>query len=263
MTYSTDIQPAFELSFLHEFGESEPDQNLTMPPMQRYPENQQIIDALMARAGITGAPDSVIGLYEFPNARILLIGNGSGLVEVLGTNERIETFNLTPVTIGGRPNGEYDSRSLGPTGNYNFSSENFIAIDRVDLVLPPPGNATTPLYIVNKTDVNRIWFPDSRPLASITSYSTFYVRYGQQVERVIGTAEIKLDPAWKQCSPTMEISGEGSRRGDIQHTVKFARGSDRLLWSRLVVMSADIQWHDTGDGSTSEWISSDRTGCSC
>jgi hypothetical protein len=263
MNYSTDIQPEYDLSFLHEFGEREPDRTLTLPPMINYEVRQQISDTLMDRAGLAYTPDSVIGIYEFPNARLLLVSRDGGIIEVLGTGEKIQTFNLTSVSIGSRPNGESFTKNPIQQGSYNFSSESFIAIERIDLVLPTLGNGTAPLYIVNKTDIDRIFYPDGRPLASITSRSTFYVRYGQRVERIIGTTDIKLDSAWKQCSPTMEISGEGSTRGDIQHTVKFARGSDRIVWSRLIVMSADVQWHDTGDESTGEWISTDSTGCSC
>jgi len=263
LNYSTDIQPEYDLSFLHEFGEPEPDRNLTLPPMIDYEIRQQISDTLMDQAGFPRVPDSVLGLYEFPDARLLLVSRDGGIVELLGTGEKIQTFNLTPISIGSRPNGESFTKNPIQQGSYNFSSESFIAIERIDLVLPTPGNGTTPLYIVNKTDIDRIFYTDGRPLASITSRSTFYVRYGQRVERIIGTTDIKLDSAWKQCSSQKRILGEGGRRGDIQHTEKFARGSDRLLWSRLIVMSADIQWHDTGDGSTSEWISNDSTGCRC
>jgi hypothetical protein len=262
MSYSTEIQPTFEESFLHEFREPEPDRNLTLPPMMDYEVRQQISDTLLERAAIPPAPDSVIGLYEFPDAHLLLVSRDGAIVELLGTGEKIQTFNLTPVSIGSRPDG---NNLMNPvqSGSYNFSSESSIAIERINLVLPTPGNATAPLYIVNKTDIDRIFYPDGSPLASITSRSTFYARYGQRVERIFGTSEVKLDPAWKQCSSQTGISGEGRRRGDIQQTVKFARGADRILWSRLIVMSADIQQYDTGDESSGEWISTDSTGCSC
>jgi hypothetical protein len=262
MSFSTDIEPEYDLSFLHEFGEPEPDRILTLPPMMDYEVRQQISNTLLERAKILPAPDSVIGLYEFPDTRLLLVSRNGAFVELLVTGEKIQTFNLTPVFIGSRPNG---NTSINPvqSGSYNLSSESSIAIERIDLVLPLPGNGTAPLYIVNKTDIDRILYPDGRHLASITSRSTFYVRYGQRVERIIGTADVRLDPAWKQCSSQRRIPGEGGRRGDIQHTEKFARGPDRIVWSRLIVMSSDIQWHDTGDESTSVWISTDSTGCSC
>lgn len=262
MSYSMDIYPEFTSSFLHEFGEPEPDRNRTLPPMRDYAVRQQIADTLMDRAGITSPPDSVIGLYEFPDARALLVSRGSEIVEVIGTSDGIRVINLTLVPVGSRPNGD---NSMNPVqqGSYQYSSEHFIAIDRIDLVLPSPVNATTPLYLVNKTDIDRISYSGGRHLATITTRSTFYIRYGQRVERVTGTSEADLDPAWKKCSSRTGISGEGSRRGDILHTVKFARGADRVLWSRLVIMSADIQWHDTGDESTSEWKSGESTGCTC
>ena len=263
LNYSTDIEPEYDLSFLHEFGEREPDRSLTLPFMINYEVRQQNSDTLMVRTGIPLVPDAVIGLYEFPDARLLLVSRDGGIIEVLRTGEKIQTFNITPVPVGRRPNGESFTKNPIGQGSYNFSSESSIAIERIDIVLPLPGNGTAPLYIVNKTDIDRIFYPDGRHLASITSRSTFYVRFGQRVERIIGTTEVKLDPAWKQCSSGTGISGEGNRRGEIQQTVKFARGADRIVWSRLVVMSADIQWHDTGDESTSEWMSSDSTGCTC
>jgi len=268
MNYSTEIQPTFERSFLHEFGEPEPDRNLTLPPMKHYDEKQQIIDTLMDRAQITGPSDSVIGLYEFPDARLLLIDRNTSVTEVLETGDKIQTINLTPVNVGSR---YYEVNQTGNAkhGIYNFSYENLVAITRVDLVLPLPVNSTTPIYIVNKTYVEQDYYPDGRSLASITTTGTFYVLYGQRVERVIGTSAIILDPAWKQCSPRMEISGEGSRTGEMHYTVKLARDSERLLWSRLITTSEHIQQYDASMGSTNEWMSrdlwifNDGTGCSC
>jgi hypothetical protein len=268
MNYSTEIQPVFERSFLYEFGEREPDRNLTLPPMKYHREKQQVIDTLMDRAQIAGPSDSVIGLYEFPDARLLLIDGNTSVTEVLETRDKIQTFLLTPVMVGSR---YYEINQTGNAkrGIYNFSYENSVAITRIDLVLPPPVNATTPMYIVNKTYVEQDFYPDGRSLATITTSGTFYVLYGQRVERVIGTSAIILDPAWKQCSPHMDISGEGSRTGGMQYTVKLARDSERILWSHLIATSAHIQQYDASMGSSNEWrardlwIFNDGMGCSC
>jgi hypothetical protein len=263
MAYSADIQPEFATSLLHELGEPEPVKDPALPPLLDYAIRPEIAETLMDRAGIAIAPDSVIGLYEFPDARILLLNRESGITEVLGTGDGVRTFNLTPIPEGSR--GYRTNETVKPVqrGDYNSTSEYSVAIDRVDLVLPPPGNATTSLYVVTKTNIDRFFYPDERPLVTITTRSTFYVRYGERVERVTGTSAIDLDPAWKKCSSRTGISGESSRRADIQQTAKLARGSDRILWSRLTVTSADIQQYDTGGQSTSEWMSSDSTGCSC
>ncbi|MCK9591619.1 MAG: hypothetical protein M0Q91_06395 [Methanoregula sp.] len=268
MTYSTNIQPTFEESFLHEFGNQEPVLNPGLPPMKRYVEKQQVIDTLMDRARVTGPPDSIIGLYEFPDARLLLINQNASITEVLETGRNLQTFALAPVPAGSRHYEDNGGANV-KHGDYNFSSAHSVTINRIDLVLPSTGNVTAPFYIVNKTESEQIFDPDGNSFAAITTTGTFYVLYGQRVERVTGSSAILLDPAWKQCSPRMEISGEGSGTGEVKHTVKLARSSERLLRSLLITTSAHIQVYDAGGGSTSQWMSSDLwffkdgTGCSC
>jgi hypothetical protein len=262
MTYSTDIQPTFEESFLHEFGSQEPALNPVLPPMKHYPEKQQIIDTLMDRAHVVVSPDSIIGLYEFTDARLLLLDRNASITEVLETGGNLQTFALAPVTAGSRYYEDNGGANV-KHGDYNFSSAHSVGINRIDLVLPGTGNVIAPLYIVNKTESERIFDPDGKSFAAITTTGTFYVLYGQRVERVTGSSAIVLDPAWKQCSPRMEISGEGSRTGEVKHTVKLARSSERLLRVLLITTSAHIQVYDAGGGSTNQWRSTDNTGCSC
>jgi hypothetical protein len=262
MNYSSEIQPTFEMSFLHEFGEREPDRNLTLPPLMLYEQKQQIIDTLMAQAHIDDPQDSIIGLYEFPDALLLLVDQNNNITEVLGTGDKIQTFSLTPVMVGNR---YYESNETADLqhGTHNFSYENFVAITRVDLIIPPPGNMTHPLYIVNKTHTGHDLYPDDRSLATVTTTGRFYVIYGQRVERVIGTSAIILDPAWKQCSSQIEISGEGSGEGEMKYTIKLARSSERMLKARLITTGAYIQVVEGNMGSGSQWKSRDSTGCSC
>jgi hypothetical protein len=264
MTYSTDIQPTFEESFLHVFGEREPDRNSTLPPMQRYPDRKALIDTLMEKAGISASSDSVIGIYEFNDARLLLIDGNTSVKEVLESGDNVQTFSLNPVEIGSQHH-EYNQTENPRLGAYNFSSGHSIIISRVNLVLPQSGNVTAPMYIVNKTDFEQDFYPDGRSLASITTRGIFYVIYGQRVERVIGSHTVLLDPAWKQCSPRMEISGEGSSAGGMKYTVKLARSSERVLLSNLITTSAHIQVYDAtmGGGGRSQWMSTDSTGCTC
>jgi hypothetical protein len=273
MNYSTGIQPAFERSFLHEFGEQEPDRNLTLPPMKYYREKQQVIDTLLDRALLTGSTDSVIGLYESPDSRLLLIDMNTSITEVLESGDKIQTFSLTPVTVGTlhsednmtKINEVNSARVNAPPGmnEYNYSFEYSVAITRIDLVLPPQKNTTTPLYLVRKNNIDRYSYPDGRSFAEITTAGTFYVLYGQRVERVIGTSAVTLDPSWKGCVPHREISGEGTPAGEMKYTVKLAHASERILRSRLITTSAYIQQYDADMGSASQWKSSDSSGCNC
>ena len=262
MTYSTDIQPTFEESFLYEFGSPEPLLNPVLPPMKHYPEKQQIIDTLINRAHVVVSPDSIIGLYEFTDARLLLLDRNASITEVLETGGNLQTFALAPVPAGSRYYEDNGGANV-KHGDYNFSSAHSVGINRIDLVLPGTGNVTAPLYFVNKTESEQIFDPDGKSFAAITTTGTFYVLYGQRVERVTGSSAIVLDPAWKQCSPRMEISGEGSGTGEVKHTVKLARSSERLLRVLLITTSAHIQVYDAGGGSTNQWRSTDNTGCTC
>lgn len=264
MTYSTDIQPTFEESFLHKFGEPEPDRNLTLPSLKRYPEHNVIIDTLMERVQFNGSQDSIIGLYEFPYARLLLIDRSEQVTEILDSGSKLQTVSLAPVPVGSFH--FEDNQTENPEhGGYQYYYEDSVSITRIGLVIPTPGNVTVPLYIVNKTELEQVFYPDGRSLAAITTTGNYYVLYGQRVERVTGSYTIILDPAWKQCSPRMEISGEGSKAGEIKYTIKLARSSERLLWSRLITTSDQIQISDAAMGGTSssQWISTDSTGCTC
>lgn len=261
-TYSTDIQPTFEESFLHEFGSQEPALDPVLPPMKHYSENPQIFDTLMDRAHIVVSPDSIIGLYEFTDARLLLLDRNASITEVLETGGNLQTFSLVPVPAGSRYYEDHGGANV-KHGDYNFSSAHSVGINRIDLVLPRSGNVTAPLYIVNKTVSEQIIDTDGKSFAAITTTGTFYVLYGQRVEHVTGSSEIVLDPAWKQCSPLMEISGDSSGTGEVKHTVKLARSSERLLRVILITTGAHIQVYDAGGGSTNQWRSTDSTGCTC
>jgi len=264
INYSMDIQPSFEESLLYEYGEREPDRNLTLPPLQQYPEHKALIDTLMGQAGVTGSPDSVIGLFEFPDARLILIDRNTSVTEVIVTGDKARTVNLTLALVGSR---HYQTeKSWNPKrGTYNFSSENSVTITRLDIVDPHPGNATVPLYIVNKTETEQDFYPNGRSLATITTSGTFYVLYGQRVERVTGTTAVVLDPSWKQCISSFETSGSGSSTGSVTQTLKFARSSERMLWSRSIGTSAYLQVYDAAMGGTSssQWKSRDSSGCTC
>lgn len=262
LAWSTDIEPAYGNSFLQEFGEPEPALHPEMPPLMHYPVRKQAIDALMERARIPVPEDSVIGLYEFSDSRLLLIQQDTNITEILQTGEAIRTYTLTPVLVGSRNIGA-DETGYAKHGAYNFSSEHVVAIRRIDLVLPSTENETFPLYIVNKTRTEHICYPDGSPLASISTTGMFYVIYGQRVELVVSGSVITLDPQWTLCSEKAEISGEEGAMDQLKHTVKLARSSERMLQSHLVSTSAHIQVHEADMGSTDQWVSRDSTGCSC
>jgi len=169
---------------------------------------------------------------------------------------------MVPEPVG---NWQAVTNEAGPAREnaYNSSTEHGVTIQRIHLMLPPAGNATALLYRVNKTIIERVFSPDHRPFASITTRGTFYVLYGQRVERVISGSAVTVEPPWKLCSQKIGISGEGSITGELKQTVKLARSSERLLRANRVTSGAHIQVHDASGSSASQWRSTDSTGCSC
>ncbi|MDO9326687.1 MAG: hypothetical protein Q7T80_17185 [Methanoregula sp.] len=262
LKYSTPIIPHFTMSFLHDFGESEPDLNLTPPLLHRYDERREIIDTLMDRAQMNAPPDSIIGLYESPDARLLLIDRNHGIVEILQAGNNIQIITLNSSIIGGR---QYTvNETMNPRhGNYNYSYTNSISLEKVLLVFPPGENFTPLLYIVKKIDSERAMYPDGRLLDEITTRGVFYITYGQRVEHVAGNVSVMLDPEWKLCTSRMEITDEGIGIGEIKSTVKIARSSERMLRVRLIATSAYIQQYDVDMSSSNTWTSTDSTGCTC
>jgi len=262
MTSTSSIQPAFATSFLQEFGEREPDPGPDLPPILHYPLRTGIIDSLMGRALVNGTEDAIIGLYEFPDSRLLLINQDTSVAEVLEMSEGIRTYTLVPEPVGSRHTG---ANKTGPAqhGAYNSSTEYDVTIQRIHLVLPEPGHVTAPVYIVKKTRTDKYLYPDGAEFFSISTTGTFYVLYGQRVERVVAGSAITLDPGWTLCSQQTGISGEGGTMGELRHTVKLARSSERMLQEYLITTGAHIQVYEGAGSSTSQWKSRDSTGCSC
>jgi len=262
MTSTSSIQPAFATSFLQEFGESEPDPGPNLPPILHYPLRKGIIDSLMGRAQVTGTEDAIIGLYEFPDSRLLLINQDTSVAEILETGEGIRTYTLVPEPVGTQYTG---ANNTGPAqhGAYNSSTEHNVTIQRIHLVLPQKGNETAPVYIVKKTRTEKFLYPDGSEFFSVSTTGTFFVLYGQRVERVVTSVVVTLDPQWTLCSQQTGISGEGSTMGELRHTVKLARSSERMLHAHLITTGAHIQVHEASGGSTSQWKSRDSTGCRC
>jgi len=261
MTYTGMTAPTYPDSFLYLFGEREPAPAPAMPLLLDYLPKKDAIDALMARAQVNGSEASVIGLYEFPDSRLLIIDNATTLTEVLETGDGIRISSLVPRLVGSRHTGANET-GYQQHGAYNSSTENDVTIHRIDLVLPGPGNATTPLYIVNKTRTDTFFSQDGMELASVSTTGTFYVLYGQRVDRVLYGSAISHDPGWKVCSQTIGMSMNGAT-GELRHTVKFAQSSERILHAHLIVAGPYIQVYEEAGASTSEWISRDSTGCSC
>lgn len=261
VTYTGMSTPSYANSFLYQFGESEPARGPDMPPLTDYPMRREVVDPLMARAQVKGTEKSIIGLYEFPDSRLLLINNDTTLTEVLETGNSIRISSLIPRLAGSRHTGTNETGyHHHPT--YNSSTEDDVTVHRIDLVLPGPGNATAPLYIVKKTRTDTALYPDGAELFTVSTTGTFYVLYGQRVDRVLYGAVISHDPGWKICSQKIGMSMNGMT-GELRHTVKFARSSERILHAHLIITGPSIQVYEGSGGSTSEWNSRDSTGCSC
>jgi hypothetical protein len=261
MTYTSTATPSYTDSFLYLFGENEPVRGPGMPLLTDYPMRREVVDPLMARAQVNGTEKSIIGLYEFPDSRLLLINNDTTLTEVLETGDGIRISPLIPRLVGSRHTGASETGyHHHPT--YNSSTEDEVTVHRVDLVVPGPGNATVPLYIVKKTRTDTALYPDGAEVFKVSTTGTFYVLYGQRVDRVLSGSAITHDPGWMVCSQKIGMSMNGMT-GELRHTVKFARSSERILHAHLIITSPSIQVYEGSGGSTSEWKSRDSTGCSC
>jgi len=261
MTYTGKAPPSYADSFLYLFGESEPAKSPDMPPLTEYPRRRGVVDPLMAWAQVNGTEKSIIGLYEFPDSRLLLINNDTALTEVLETRDGIRISSLMPRLVGSRHTGANETGyPHHPT--YTSSTEDEVTVHRIDLVLPGPGNATAPLYIVKKTRTDMAVYPDGAELFTVSTTGTFYVLYGQRVDRVLYESAISHDPGWMVCSQKIGMSMNGMN-GELRHMVKFARASERILHAQLIITGPSIQVYEGSGGSTGEWNSRDSTGCTC
>ncbi|MDD1689092.1 MAG: hypothetical protein LUQ66_00325 [Methanoregula sp.] len=255
------ITPAFATSFLYEFGVREPGPAPDLPHILDYPLRKEAIDGLMARANVTGTEDSIIGLYEFPGSRLLLIDQGTSMTEILETGGEIHTRTLVPEPVGDRRMGPNATGHALQKGVYNFTSDYDITIKRVFLALPSPENGTAPLYIVKKTQAAIYLSPDGTPFAALSTTGTFYVLYGQRVERVVASPAHSLDPSWTLCSQQTTITNEDGSIGRLNHTVRLARGSERMIQSHLIATGPYVQVHDGTSAGSSWWLSRESTGC--
>ncbi len=263
MTHTTDIEPSYAASLLKEFGEPEPGPVPGRLPVMQYPLQKEVLDMLMDQEQIAVSENSIIGLYEFPDSRLLLIDQGTSVEEIISTDEGTRTLILPKEPAGSLHIGANET-GTALHGMFLASTEYTTSIQRIDLVLPGPGNETAPLYIVKKSGTESLLNPDETPLATISTTGTFYVLYGERVERVVSSSYVIADASWTLCIERLEISGEGMTMGELKYTTKFARGSERILRAHLITTGAYIQIHDANmETSTSQWTSRDSTGCSC
>ena len=263
MTHTTDIEPSYAASLLKEFGEPEPGPVPGRLPVMQYPLQKEVLDMLMDQEQIAVSENSIIGLYEFPDSRLLLIDQGTSVEEIISTDEGTRTLILPKEPAGSLHIGANET-GTALHGMFLASTEYTTSIQRIDLVLPGPGNETAPLYIVKKSGTESLLNPDETPLATISTTGTFYVLYGERVERVVSSSYVIADASWTLCIERLEISGEGMTMGELKYTTKFARGSERILRAYLITTGAHIQVHDANmDTSTSQWTSRESSGCSC
>ena len=263
MTRTTDIEPSYAASLLKEFGEPEPGLAPDRLPVMQYPVQKEVIDTFMDQEQIGLSEDSIIGLYEFPDSRLLLIDKGTSVEEIIRTNEGTRTLTLPKEPAGSLHIGANET-GTAQHGTFLSSTEYNISIQQIDFVLPGPGNEPAPLYIVKKSGIEYLLNTDETPLATISTTGTFYVLYGERVERVVSSSFVIPDPSWTLCFERLEISGEGTTMGELKYKTKFARGSERILRAHLITTGAYIQIHDANmETSTSQWTSRDSTGCSC
>ncbi|MCK9631871.1 MAG: hypothetical protein M0R30_09525 [Methanoregula sp.] len=262
MTVTSMITPAFATSFLYEFGAGEPGPAPELPRMVDYLPRKEVIDGLMIRANVNGTEDSIIGMYELTGSRLLLIDRGTSVTEILDTGEEIHTFTLVPEQVGSRRMGPNATGHALQKGVYNFTSDYDITIKRVHLVLPSPANGTAPMYIVTKTQTAIYLSPEGTAFATFLTTGKFYVLYGQRVERVVASPAYSLDPSWIICSQQTMITNEDGTMGRLNHTVKLARGSERMIQTHLIATGPYVQVHDGTSAGASWWLSRDSTGCS-
>lgn len=255
------ITPAFATSFLYESGVREPGPAPDLPHILDYPLRREAIDGLMARANVTGTEDSIIGLYEFPGSRLLLIDQGTSVIEILETGKEIHIRTLVPEPVGSRRMGPNATGHALQKGVHNFTSDYDISIQRIHLVLPSPENGTAPLYIVKKTQSAIYLDPDGTAFATLSTTGTFYVLYGQRVERVVASPAYSLDPSWTLCSQQTTITNDDGTMGRLNHTVRLAHGSERMIQSHLIATGPYLQVHDGTSAGSSWWLSRESTGC--
>jgi hypothetical protein len=207
-------------------------------------------------------------MYEFPDSRLLLVSTGTNITEVLWDNESVRTYTLIPRQVGSRNSGTAWSREAAWAAHpldrtYNSLTEGNDTLQRIDLVLPKAGDPTVPVYIVSKTRTDTLRSPEGADAFSVTTTGTFYVIYGQRVERVTYGSVISHDPEWKVCSERTGITRNGTN-AELRNTVKLARSSERVLVGYLAVASPYLQVTEGNMGSSmSQWNSRDSTGCSC
>lgn len=262
MTYTSTVPQTYNESFLYRFGEPEPAAVSVIPQMIDYPLRKDAIDTLMARAQVGGSEESIIGLYEFPDTRILLVKTGENATEVLAKNDSIRTYTIAPLAVGSLHTGAAVS---GPAQNgaYTMASASEVVIRRIDPILPGPDNETFPLYIVQKDQEDTYRDSNGTVIATITTNGTFYVLYGQRVERVVTGSPTVPGPGWTLCSENTAIEGSGSAVASLKHTVRLVNGSERMLFANLIRTGASIQVSEGNMGSGSMWTSRDGSGCSC
>jgi len=265
---TTDIvQPCTNPDLFDQLGLQKPALRDTTVQMKTYDESKDVADKIMKEGKFPDASISIIGLYDFGDAQILLISRNDTILEAVYDGKTVTTYTLTPELIGEKSDSGKPKKTLNLNGDLRdeyVSTETSTKVYSLKLQ-SPEGNpslsqlvGTLSTYIVTsyRTDNYRRSNVD---WVSVTSKGVFYIDYGNSVTSINDASSYFVEFPYMFCEYNSGVSGVGSQAGQVNAHVKSGLTFTRIQIDNWVSVDAWLSPNDGGSATT--WMSSSPDGC--
>ena len=247
-----------------EFGLQKPTVNEKAAPFRNYEASKDVSDKILKQAKLSDNASSVIGLYDFGNAQMLLLNHGDHVLEAFYDGKTVKTYLLTPTLLGDKTVTETPKKIAGPegdSGDYTITTSVRTQLYSIQLTYPEDNtvvpNVIRPLstYTVTRTRTDGYRNGAGTTIAQLVTTGVFYVNYGSSITSISNGSSWWLNPTvpgYSKCFYTYQESGIGTTSGQLYNHFKF--GTLYLRFQMDIWVSVDVYLNGSDGGSTNQWV---------
>ena len=242
-----------------EFGLSRPENYENTVHIKSYAESKEIADEILTAINLSSRSDSVIGMYDFGNYKVLLISQGESILEAVSDGKTVKTSTRIPILLGEKEVSRKPTVFSLNEMMGNVSANTHIQLCSMSISSPESPSMILTLYIitVTRTDEYRNYFGEIR--ASLTAKGTFYVEYGSSITGITDLSSYYTTFPYSTCEYSHYTSGVGTAVGQVNAHLKTGSLFARAQIDNWVSCNS---WLTTNDGgTTSTWMSGSGDGC--
>jgi hypothetical protein len=248
-------------SIFDEFGLQKPEVVKNTVPLKGYNEAKTAISSIIKKSNLSDDPNSVIGLYDFGDAQVLLINRGNTIFEVTYDGTSVKSFSISPKLSGEKKTaGTHKVMTAAETNseNYTINTELVDQLYSFSIQSPKSPYRVLTTYAVTKTRTDN-YVNYGTTWASVTAKGTFYVNYGSSITSITDGSSYYTYAPYANCGFSSAKSGIGTTSGQVNGHLKSGSLYARIQMDNRVSCDAWLQTNDGGSQTT--WISGYPDNC--